>query len=214
MHFLYDSYFYFVGFSAGIYLVLLNHFLHSCQLASKKNMFNLLTLSLLGVLSSKALFIMTSGVANHTLKGGLVFFGFLIPTFAFWLLSDFSKKSLDFFGSAGKSLALAHSIGRLGCWVNGCCYGELFSLPLQALESVFLFLVFIRLQKTKNADIFFIYIITYCPFRFLIEFYRDDIIRGGITGFSTSQMIAIALVCMSILRKFSEQKFQEHKVPI
>jgi len=64
-------------------------------------------------------------------EGGLVFYGgviFAIPT-AIWFIR---KKGLDPWNTAdifAPSIAIAHSIGRLGCLMAGCCYGK----PAQGL---------------------------------------------------------------------------------
>lgn len=64
-------------------------------------------------------------------KGGLVFYGGFVGAvlasiwfvrrnkLTFWKLADMGAPSL----------ALGHAIGRLGCFMNGCCFGGVCSLP-------------------------------------------------------------------------------------
>ncbi|MFW6413748.1 MAG: prolipoprotein diacylglyceryl transferase [Verrucomicrobiota bacterium] len=64
--------------------------------------------------------------------GGLVFQGGLIGAFALGLLIAGINKAgirlaLDIFAPA---LALAHAVGRIGCFLNGCCFGEPYRGPL------------------------------------------------------------------------------------
>jgi phosphatidylglycerol:prolipoprotein diacylglycerol transferase len=92
-------------------------------------------------------------------------------------------------------LALAMTVGRWGCFCNGCCYGTPTGLPwgvrygiddfavprhpTQIYESLFHFLMALvlldlmhrgalRRQRLK------LYLIAYCGYRFLTEFIRDE----------------------------------------
>ncbi|WP_433943579.1 prolipoprotein diacylglyceryl transferase [Paenibacillus sp. SN-8-1] len=121
------------------------------------------------------------------------------------------------------SVALAQGFGRIGCLLAGCCYGEethgwfgitfhhselapngVELIPTQIMESVFSFalcLVLILLSKRTQKDglVAAAYLILYSLGRFVIEFYRGDIIRGQIGVLSTSQFIALMLVLVTCL---------------
>ena len=125
------------------------------------------------------------------------------------------------------SVALAQGFGRIGCFFAGCCYGvETTSvlgvvfpegslapagirlLPTQLICSVFdfaLFFVLIYLvRKKKNifkGEVGIWYLAAYSFGRFVIEFFRGDLIRGGINGLSTSQIISLIMgtVCIGLL---------------
>lgn len=125
------------------------------------------------------------------------------------------------------SVALAQGFGRIGCFFAGCCYGvETTSvlgvvfpegslapagirlLPTQLICSVFdfaLFFVLIYLvRKKKNVfegEVGIWYLAAYSFGRFVIEFFRGDLIRGGINGLSTSQIISLIMgaVCIGLL---------------
>lgn len=63
--------------------------------------------------------------------GGYVFFGgFIGGTIGVWLY--LRKQKVPFLPSAdigAPYLALGHAIGRLGCFANGCCWGDLCRAP-------------------------------------------------------------------------------------
>jgi len=115
------------------------------------------------------------------------------------------------------SLPLGHALGRVGCFLAGCCYGvatdsvigvvfpahhpthPVSVLPVQLLEAgfnilLFLLLLYLFLRKMHGGTYRLpaVYLVAYAAFRFLIEFYRDDAIRG-VELLSTSQWISIPL---------------------
>ncbi len=118
-------------------------------------------------------------------------------------------------------IALAHAFGRIGCLLDGCCYGRISEfglpmyvggawekrIPIQLYESIFLFMlsgsfVFLLLKKKGdyNASI---YLIGYGVWRFIIEFFRDDE-RGssGLSFLSPSQLTAILLILVGVAYLF------------
>lgn len=88
-------------------------------------------------------------------------------------------------------VALGQAIGRVGCLLNGCCYGkhshagiyfevhDAVLIPTQLYSSLLLILIFIVLRflqdkPHKTGLIFYSYLLLYAPSRFLIEFLRAD----------------------------------------
>lgn len=162
------------------------------------------------------------------LSSGFVVYGGIIGGIAAGLVYCRIKKinflkHLDLFVP---SLALAQGFGRIGCLLAGCCYGEeahgwfgitfhhsdnapndVALVPTQIMESMFSFglcLVLILLAKRINKDglVAAAYLILYSLGRFVIEFYRGDIIRGQIGLLSTSQFIALMVVIATSLVLF------------
>lgn len=116
-------------------------------------------------------------------------------------------------------VALGQAIGRIGCLLNGCCYGKMseFGLYFQAQKAtliptqlysslilIFMFIVLRALQDRphKEGGIFFAYLLMYSLKRFFMEFYRADneIILSGLTLF---QLISIAVFFLAVYKLIS-----------
>lgn len=125
-------------------------------------------------------------------------------------------------------VTVAHALGRIGCFLAGCCYGRESDfglyfpalgkkvIPTQLYEAIFLFaltalLLIIVIKSARRASLrgaaLPVYLYAYSLFRFTIEFFRDDP-RGAFLGpLSPSQVIciimfaaALALITLRILR--------------
>jgi len=113
-------------------------------------------------------------------------------------------------------VALGQAIGRVGCFLNGCCFGKISKfgiyfkkynsilIPTQIYSALILILIFIILRflqdkPHKEGKIFFTYLVLYSTKRFFIEFWRADneIIFLGLTLF---QVISIVVFCLSFLK--------------
>jgi phosphatidylglycerol:prolipoprotein diacylglycerol transferase len=116
-------------------------------------------------------------------------------------------------------IAFGLFFGRIGCFLNGCCYGRPSTLPwavdfpqirghgtvhpTQLYESlgalaVFALLYFgVRPRKRAHGQVFAWLLVLYGALRFGLEFFRDDD-RGALFGLSTSQWIGIPLVAWGV----------------
>lgn len=100
-------------------------------------------------------------------------------------------------------LALAQSIGRIGCFLNGCCYGRVFGIiPTQIASSfllliIFLILRFFQSKKHTVGTIFLLYLMLYSLKRFFIEFWRADnpVVFWGLTLF---QVLSLGLLILAL----------------
>lgn len=127
---------------------------------------------------------------------------------------------LDLFAPA---VFLALSIGRLGCFSAGCCYGKptesflgvIFSdpeclaptgvkiFPTQLFESVYSALIFVILNNWFNTNklkhkIFFVGVMMYSVLRFVNEFFRGDDRGGYFLSLSVAQVIGIVLFMLNL----------------
>lgn len=131
------------------------------------------------------------------------------------------------------AIALGHAIGRLGCFLNGCCYGKetdkwfgiLFPgfehkvIPTQLFEMFFLIvlaavLLFLAFKWNLKYTLP-IYLISYPLFRFIIEFFRDDE-RGQFGPLSPSQYWSIILfvVGVTLLALYLRMKNRTESAPV
>lgn len=128
-------------------------------------------------------------------EGGLIFYGgqvgALLGILIYFKLKKIAPlKGLDF---VLPYVALSHAFGRLGCFMNGCCYGKACDLPWAiqfpdlpypvhptqlyeaALNTVlFLFLIWRDEKKRFDGEVTLLYFASYAVIRFGIEFARAD----------------------------------------
>lgn len=128
-------------------------------------------------------------------KGGLVWYGgFAGGWIGFYLFTRFKHLPfmvlLDLFVPA---VALAQGFGRIGCFLNGCCFGIKTNVPwavhvpfsdhpihpTQLYESAFCFLLagFLFLlwrRRLATGFVSFMYFLLYPTGRFFLEFLRGD----------------------------------------
>ncbi len=154
-------------------------------------------------------------------QGGLAFYGGFILAVPVGMLYA-RRKRLGLWRLAdlcAPVTAFGLFFGRLGCFLNGCCYGQATSLPwgvdfpqvgghghvhptqlYEALGSLAIFAALywiVRPRKRRHGDVFAWLLVLYGSLRFLLEFVRADE-RGGFLGLSTSQWIGIPLVAWGV----------------
>ncbi|MGN8886100.1 prolipoprotein diacylglyceryl transferase [Blautia sp. HCP28S3_G10] len=157
------------------------------------------------------------GFLLDSIADGFVVYGGIIGgILAGWLYCRHKKISfLKYFDLAVPSVALAQGFGRIGCLLAGCCYGSetsgFFSItfrtsdfapnnvaliPTQIYSSILDFvhfgvLLLIARHKKSDGQVAACYLIFYSLGRFVLEFFRGDLIRGSVGVLSTSQFISL-----------------------
>ena len=221
-------------YSYGIMLIFA--FLISTYLASKKAgaiaiepeiIFNLSFIVLIfGIIGSRLLYVIFN--VDYYIKspleiiklweGGLSWFGgfFLGSTAAIIYIRRNGLPIYKTLDLLIPFLALGQSIGRIGCLLNGCCYGRQVSwglyfpvhdrvlIPTQLFSSLAMLFIFVILrifqERThRDGEILFTYLILYSIRRILIEIWRADnkLVIFGLTYF---QIISIVILLLSIYK--------------
>jgi len=149
-------------------------------------------------------------------QGGLIYYGGFIGAFVAGIIFARIKK-LNILALADyvvSALPLGHAFGRIGCFLNGCCYGavtsvpwgvsqqEAFRHPVQLYEAflnlaIYALLIPAYRRRKWNGEILVIYCIIYPLGRFLLEFFRGDE-RLGWHGFSYAKIISLGLVVIGL----------------
>lgn len=157
--------------------------------------------------------------------GGQVFYGGLIGGIIGAALGARISGATREFAAYCKALVpvipLGHAFGRIGCFFGGCCYGMPYAgfgavtfpdvgvyepaFPVQLLEAglnigIFLLLILPWVEKKHGFFSLSLYLVLYSVVRFILEFFRGDVVRGITHGLSTSQWISTGVfVCGIIL---------------
>jgi len=148
--------------------------------------------------------------AKDYILSGFVFYGGLIGGVlaVAWYLHDERQKFSDFVNVVMPAIPLAQAIGRIGCYCAGCCYGTVceisdVKIPVQLVSSACNFIIagvlLLVLNKNRKRPIgLALYLLMYSVVRFILEFFREDTIRGHVGVLSTSQFIGIFLFLLGI----------------
>jgi len=150
-------------------------------------------------------------------NGGLVFYGgLLFAILAIFLASKiYNVAFLEVLDIAAPATALGYAFGRMGCFLNGCCYGVECSVPwgvkFPALEGlrhptqiyasitallILAVLLFVFYRKKFDGQVFSLGILFYSVYRLLIEFLRIN--PKMIFNLSSAQVLSIFGIILSI----------------
>lgn len=182
------------------------------------------------ILSARPLDLET--VIMNLANGSMVFWGGFIGgcLFVYYFVRKFQMELYPVMNLFAAAVPIAHGFGRLGCLCAGCCYGIPSSFgivfqnpisapagiplfPTQALESGFNFilgfvLIFLARRTSKGDILAPLYLIIYPIFRFTIEFFRGDLVRGIWFGLSTSQWISILMFIFGVILMLTHRRLE------
>lgn len=157
-------------------------------------------------------------------QGGLTFYGGVLLALpgAYYFTRRKGLPTLAVADLLAAPAMLGLAFGRMGCFLNGCCYGAETSgalgvrfpghfqdrHPTQLYELAFALLLFFVLRhvlprllestgKRRPGAIFGFLLVFYGSFRMLIELVRDDP-RGAIGPLSTSQLLSIPVIVLGV----------------
>ena len=185
---------------------------------------------IIGYVGSKIFFILThlpdfirDPLGTLGSEGFVVYGGLIFGTLACYFYCRHIKQSFLVWADIQlPGVALAQSLGRIGCFLAGCCYGRPTDswlgvtfpphsmapsgvplIPTQLFSSagdLLICIILLLVDKKKHRDglILYLYLILYSVGRFFIEFFRDDS-RGSVGALSSSQFIALLVLAGAVL---------------
>lgn len=157
---------------------------------------------------------------------GLVFYGGLVVGLGLALLVGRWKKvkfwtTMDL---AGLCVPLALAFGRIGCLLNGCCYGKPTGLPwgitypvasgivgarhpTQIYEllldlGLFAFLWWKKDSFARDGTAFWMFALGYGVIRFTMEFFREHATANAGLGFQVMSIALFAVGAMALLFRY------------
>ncbi len=154
---------------------------------------------------------------------GLTIYGAVLgAALGIWIYSKFSNFKFGYFADlVAPAVILAQVVGRIGCTINGCCYGIETSLPwgviythpdspgfgagvvhpTQVYEIIYNLIVFGVLLKLRgrlkpDGSLFLIYLSLYSLWRLGIGFLREG--TPFLLGLHQAQVIGIIILVIAI----------------
>ncbi|MFY9113792.1 MAG: prolipoprotein diacylglyceryl transferase [Dethiobacteria bacterium] len=195
-----------------------------------------------GLLGSRALFVILNWSYYqddpirilHFRSGGLSFYGAVIlAIISLVLWSRWRKvhflKLTDFLAPY---LLLGYAFGRVGCYLNGCCYGKataffegfpltenLLRHPVQLYASagaliLFFAVLFLRRYKYFDGYNFTLVLLAYGLLRFITGFYREDVIIWVGLSFAQIFSAGLAIVMAFILWFKKRRKIEGSRIKV
>ncbi len=155
-------------------------------------------------------------------RTGFVFYGgfiFAVLT-GIWFLRRHNLPVLKIADIFSPAVAIGEAIGRIGCFLHGCCYGKPTSLPWHvhfpegspvgnidvhptqiylSISNIIIFIILSTIKPGFAGKICSLYLILHALFRFVIEYWRGDSasVFLKLTG---AQLISVfMLICGVIL---------------
>ncbi|MGC1381208.1 MAG: prolipoprotein diacylglyceryl transferase family protein [Candidatus Baltobacteraceae bacterium] len=167
-----------------------------------------------GLIGANLVQFVATGLPGKTIEGGIA---------GGWLAVIWMKRALGISRSTGDLFALAipagEAIGRVACFVGGCCYGRAASVawavedhgaqrhPAQlylAAAAALAFLVLLAVERRRllpENGLFYLGGVLFCADRFAVEFFRDvPLTPLGITLAQAACIAGMAFFATKLVR--------------
>lgn len=150
-------------------------------------------------------------------NGGFVFLGGVFAAFFFTnLFCQWRREPFWYWADvAVLPISLGYILGRVACFLNGCCFGKVCELPWAvftagahrhptqlyavAWESIVLALLFVLEKRLKASGLLFnVWLILHGIGRFVMEIFRDDPRGELILGASLGMWMCLILISFAI----------------
>jgi len=184
--------------------------------------------------------VLSGAVIDYTQHPGLIFNGegltiegaVLGAALGIWLYSRFNRgfRYATFVDAIAPAIILAQAIGRVGCLLNGCCYGIETSLPwavcytnpesfavlnvpvhpTQAYEIIYNLIAFGILMSLRGklrppGSLFMVYLSLYAVWRIGIDFIRDG--NPFLFSLHNAQVVGIIILLVTVPLMIARTRF-------
>lgn len=194
-----------------------------------------------GLLGAKLLFLLVSiprireeGIAPFLAHGGLVWYGGVLGGGAVVIayLRAYRLDIASFADAAAPALAVGHALGRIGCFMGGCCHGAPTTLPwgvrfpdtpffggtpgvplhpVQLYEAgaelLLAALVWGLVGKVRKGGAFATWLVGYGAVRLAMELlFRGDDRGTGVLGWSPSTLLSVLAIAAGLAVSLRPQR--------
>lgn len=183
----------------------------------------ILLYALFAVVFGKIYTIIDSGFKYNIINSGLSSYGGLLGVVLASIVFEFivptDKKIMKY---TIISLPLTYGIGKIACFIAGCCYGIPYNgifnvvykdglniglFPIQIVEAISFIILFIILNRLKNnKNIIYITIFISTILKFSLDFLRYDHINKILT---TNQIFSIGILIVLIIVIIVKKKLKK-----
>jgi len=193
-----------------------------------------------GIVGGRIAFVLQQGsyYASHPAEilaiwtGGMTSFGGLIGGIAagIWTAKRRGLKVADVADLAAVSLPIGYAIGRIGCFLNGCCHGSTCNLPwamsfhpeggastgpvhpaqlYSAIAGLVIYGILVMMERRRRFpyQLLLTFMLLYGAYRFAVEFVREgataEVLAAGLTTGQIASLatVGIAAVAMALLAR-------------
>lgn len=185
------------------------------QKFDKIDIIYIFAINILGFALGSKIFYLLDTAQNFTIfnftNGGFRFIGGILGSSLLVFLYC-KKYKLNFFNMQSYFCIvymLMYSINKWGCYLNGCCSCVYGIFPLQILESMLMFILFICLYRLlKNKGSYYcisMFLILFGIIRFVVDYFRyaRDILLYNLT---LSQLICIIFIIIGVIMFIRKRK--------
>ncbi len=166
-------------------------------------------------------------------EGGMTFYGGMGGGILAGVLACRAKNVNvgDMGDLAALAFPIGYALGRIGCLLNGCCYGGACDLPwavryhesdgalsvpshpvplYSAIISVGIYFILARMEKHRQfrSQLLWAYITLYAVYRFFIEFFREGV-TAEVTNIAHLTQGQIASLLLAIVAAFVYMTLQQ-----
>jgi phosphatidylglycerol:prolipoprotein diacylglycerol transferase len=169
---------------------------------------------------------------------GLTIWGAVLgAALGIWIYSRFSNFNFGYFADLlAPGVVLAQAVGRVGCTINGCCYGIPTSLPWGIVytdpqsyaplgvavhpttiyEIIYLLIIFgvlfnLRGRLKPDGSLFLVYLSLYAVWRLGIDFIREG--TPFLFGLHQAQVISIIVLAVAVPILILRARLVKPKLP-